>query len=522
MGLWAAWRPCETFAATPLVLALAALALIPRTIRYTRRSALSQGLVASAALLLLASASALAGWDPASGFARIALAAAVATLVWQASRTPVEDRTLKIFALGLALLALWGSWQVLIGFERAQSVVSELPLHMQDNASERLASGRAFASLLLPSHLAVLLATALPVLLASVRRGWSSAGWLAGSVLCVIGLILSYSPIGIGLAVAASLAVAARRRRWLVLATVGLLLVAMAAAFVVRPDLTEFRPLQLRVDNWRTASWLWTSSPVAGVGLGGYGQASQAVPFEVGNRPAHAHSLPAEWVAELGLSGVAAAALAMIAMVVLVRRLWRFRPELAAALAVVPLHNLVDFSLYTSGVALPWAVLLGWGLAATREPEREAVAHRLRPALVGMAALVVAVVTLHVTSVVVAEAAQREESAGAKLDRLAAAHRLAPWRLEAVAGCAITALESSQPELVNEAGQILESSRWLRPNSAVLAGLASRLDVARGRPSSAAAEAWAAGRAQPFVRAHDKHLEALIEGLSSGAEGLER
>jgi hypothetical protein len=478
--------------------------------------------VASAAALLLASASALAGWDPASGLGRIALAAVVATLIWQASRTPVGDRTLKIFAFGLALLALWGSWQVLVGFERAQSVVSELPLHMQDNAAERLTSGRAFASLLLPSHLAVLLATALPVLSAAVRRGWSSAVWLAGCVLCVTGLILTYSPIGIGLAAAASLAVVARNRRWLVLAAVALLVVAMAAAFAARPDLTNFRPLRLRVDNWRTASWLWSTSPVAGIGLGGYGQASQAVPFAVGNRPAHAHSLPAEWAAELGLSGVAAAALGMIAIVVLVRRLWRLQPGLAVAVAVVPLHNLVDFSLFTSGVAVPWAVLVGWGLAATRRPREQPAEQRLRPALVTAAAVAVALVALHATSVVVAEAAIGAESAEDRYSRFAAAHRLAPWRLEAVAGCAIGALDSSQPELVEEAGRMLDSSRWLRPNSAALAGLASRLDVARGRPSSAVAEAWAADRAQPFAAVHDQHLEALIDRLTPADEGSER
>jgi O-antigen ligase len=522
VGLWAAWRPCETFAATPPVLAVAALALLPWAMRRSAPSTLRWGILTSTAALLFAAASALTGWDPASGFGRIALAGAIVVLIWQASRTRVEGSTLRIYALGLALLALWGGWQVLVGFDEARSAVADLPQHMQDNAIERLASGRAFASLLLPSHLAVLLATALPLLLAALRRSWKGAPWLAGCLLCVLGLIISYSPVGIALAAAASLALAARHHRWLVPVALAVTIVAMVAAFVARPDLVELEPMQLRADNWRTAAWLWSTSPVSGVGLGGYGQASQAVPFDVGNRPSHAHSLPAEWTAELGLVGVAAVAVAVIALVGLVRRLWRVQPELAVAVAVIPLHNLVDFSLYTSGVALPWAILLGWGLAATRQPDERVFEHRLRPLLITAGAVAVALAALHSTSVVVSRAAAVEETPDLRFRSLARAYRLAPWRIEALAGCGIAALESSKPELADEAGQMLARARWLRPRSGGLASLASRLDVANGRPSSAVAEAWAASRAQPRQRVHEDHLEFLIEELATVARASER
>ena len=45
---------------------------------------------------------------------------------------------------------------------------------------------------------------------------------------------------------------------------------------------------------------------------------------------------------------------------------------LAVALAVVPVHNLVDFSFFGSGVILVWAVLVGWAMAfvnTSSEPE---------------------------------------------------------------------------------------------------------------------------------------------------------
>ncbi len=41
-----------------------------------------------------------------------------------------------------------------------------------------------------------------------------------------------------------------------------------------------------------------------GVGVASFAQASQANPLAVGNRPAHAHSLPVEALAELGPAGL--------------------------------------------------------------------------------------------------------------------------------------------------------------------------------------------------------------------------
>jgi O-antigen ligase len=516
VGLWTAWRPCETFAATPLVLAVAVLALVPWAVRHTRSSTLRSGPVVAAAALLYGGASSLSGWDPASAVTQLALALAVLTLIWLASRTAVSIDTVRVFALGVALLALWALWQAVVGFEQVRSAVPELPQYMQENAAERLASGRAFASLVLPGHLAAILAMVLPLLLAGVRRSWATAVWVVGCVLCVIGLILTYSPAGIGLALAAGVTVVVRRRHALVLAVVAVLVIGAATTFFVRPDLARLEPLQLRLDNWRTALWVWSTSPVAGVGLGGYGQASRAVPFEVGNRPAHAHSLPLEWAAELGLAGVAAVAAAVLGLVVLVRRLWPVRPELAAAVAVVPLHNLVDFSLYTSGVALPWAVLVGWGLAAVRRTPETAGEDRLRPVAAAAAAVGVALALLHTTSVTVAGVAAAEQDPAESYARAVTAHRLAPWP------CVVAALESADPSLIAEANGRLAASRWLRPQSAMLAGLASRLDLAQGRISGAVVEAWTAAHVQPSVTRNEVHLRNLIDRLAAAEHASKR
>ena len=144
------------------------------------------------------------------------------------------------------------------------------------------------------------------------------------------------------------------------------LAMVLAVVVVWRADVMQLEPVRLRLDNWRTALWVWSGSPAVGVGPGGFAQASQAVPFATGNRPRHAHSLPLEWLAEMGLIGGTAFVLAAVALWRLLRRLWPLRPELAVAVAVVPVHNLVDFSLYSSGVALPWAALVGWAVASSR------------------------------------------------------------------------------------------------------------------------------------------------------------
>jgi hypothetical protein len=497
VALLTAWRPAETTAATPLVIALAVLALLPWTHRRTAGSDLARGWIACLAVAVAAALSAVGGEDRATAAAELALAVAVASLAWTASREEAPERLHRLLALGLAALALWALYQVTVGFDRAQLAVGTLPEELRVNAEERIASGRAFASLLLPGHLAVVLASALPILAAAVRPSWRSAGWLAGALLCGVGLLLTRSPIGIGLAVLALAVLAARRRRALLV--IGLVTLACGLAVVVasRGDVGELDPLRLRVDNWQTAIWAWQSSPLTGVGLGSYGQATRAVPLTVGNLPAHAHSLPLEWLAELGIVGLLAAAAAIAWLIDLLRRLWPRRPELAVALAVVPLHNLVDFSLYTSGVAVPWAVLLGWGAAAAA-PGRVVAGHgRGRELVVVAAALAVAAALLHATSATVESAARTVDLATERVDGACNAQRLAPWRVAPPLLVAAAALEAADQERLTVAAASLDRARRWRPRSAALAAAAGEVELACGRLPTAAAGAWTAQHVQP-------------------------
>jgi len=514
---WCVWRPVETYPSSAVFVAAAVLGLAVWAWRLTPRC--SSPWLAACTVGLALVASGVAGWDPASAIVEISLLMAVVVLMWQASRVSPPERWPALLALVISTLTLWGLWQVASGMDEAASLVGQLPVGIQTAAAERLASGRAFASQVLPSHLAVLLATALPLLLWRIRLRWSALPWVVGSVLCVVGLVLTRSPVGAALALGACGALAAGRRKRLLVPVALVLVLVLVAVIAGRGDVVEFEPVKLRFDNWQTAIWVWSTAPVAGVGVGGFAQAAQAVPFEVGNRPRHAHSLPLEWLAELGPIGLLAVVFSGLALWRLLCRLWPERPELAVALTVIPAHNLVDFSFYGSGIALAWAVLVGWAMAFVKtSPEPEPAPVRSRVVFVAAVAGVLAATVLHVTSLMVEERASERKTPADRLDGALEARRLAPWRVDPLGLVATAALESSDPQRISEARTELDRGRWLRPHSAALAGLRSQLAIANGMAPTAVSESWISAFEQPSDETHSENLESLLGRLDSGAE----
>ena len=514
---WCVWRPVETFPPSAILVAAAVLGLAVWAWRRTPKRSNPWLIACGTGFALLVSG--LAGWDPASAIIEISLLLAAGMLMWLASRASPPERWPALLALVISTLALWGLWQVATGMDQAVSSIGQLPAGIQTAAAERLASGRAFASQLLPSHLAVLLATALPLLLWRLRPRWRALPWVVGSALCGVGLVLTRSPVGAALALGACAALALGRRKRLLLWAVLLLVSVLAVVIAGRADVMELEPVQLRLDNWRTAIWVWSTAPVAGVGVGGFAQAAQAVPFEVGNRPRHAHSLPLEWLAELGPIGLLAVVFAGLALWRLLRRLWPKRPDLAVALAVIPVHNLVDFSFYGSGVILVWAVLVGWAMAfVNTSSEPEPAPARGRVVFVAAVTAVLAATVLHVTSLMVEESAAAQEAPAERMERALEARRLAPWRVDPLGLVATAALETGDPQRLSDARAELDRGRWLRPHSAALAGLRAQLAVAGGMAPTAVSEAWISASEQPSNEARAKSIESLLNRLDSGAE----
>jgi len=202
----------------------------------------------------------------------------------------------------------------------------------------------------------------------------------------------------------------------------------------------------------------------------------------------------------------------------LLRDLWPDRPEISVALAVIPLHNLVDFSFYFSGVALVWAVLVGWGVSLRcRSSAPESPPPQGRIVFVVAVALALAATAFHVTSIVVEESAAVQKDPAERFDGGIEARRLAPWRVDPLGLVANAALESADPLLVSAAVDELEKGRWLRPRSAAIASLRAQLAIAAGDVPTAVAETWTAASEQPFNESRAKSLEVLLNHLESGA-----
>ncbi|MCP4895435.1 MAG: O-antigen ligase family protein [bacterium] len=478
--------------------------------------------VASGLALLLV-VSTVSGPDLVGGLHSFILLVAIAVVGWIASRRPPSPNTVRILGLGLAALTLFGIWQLAFGFERAIAQVDVLPAALQEDARALMSSGRVFASQLFPGHLAVLLVTALPLLLFNLRSRSDRFIGVMGTTLCIVGIGLTRSPIGGVFALCVTMTFVAKRGRavaWL--APLGAVVI-LAVAVVLRGDVLRLEPVLLRIENWKAAVWTWSTAPFSGVGWGGFGQAAQAVPFDVGNRPVHAHSLPLEWLADLGLVGVLFAIVFFSWLVRLVLSLWHERPDLAVAIAVVPLHNLVDFSLYVSGTALPWAVIVGWAIAVRRGSVFEEQDNtRGRLVLVALAAVAVAVSLLHFASNFVERSIPGVDDVSERVVFADTAMRLAPWRLSPKLELASRAIESGRPEDFELARHATDQARRLRPRSASVAAMRESLALASGVVDEAVASAWWAQREQPARNVYRKEYEDLVETLEAAAGGHER
>jgi len=506
LALAPAWLPWESFPWTaPLVAAVALLALPWGWARW-RPPAVAAPAAALAAVWATA-VLAVAG-DREAALGQLGLLAAAAAAGWLSARRQ-QRRIVSAVAAGVALLATWGIYQVAWGFAAAERGLGALPAPLREAAAYRLATRRPFAGLALPGHLAVLLATALPVLLDRIARGRRRAAWGALLALDLVALGLTRSLLGALLASGVLLATAPSRWRRPAAAAAVL---AVAAAAAVRPDLVRLEPFLQRLDNWRTAAWVWWHHPFLGVGPGGLRQASQRVPFAVRSVSAYAHDLPLQALAELGLPGLLVLLLAGRALVRLLRRGWAVDRPLALAVAVVALHNLLDFSLYVSGVALPWAVLLGQLHAEVRARDPAPAPARGRAAAVAACALALAMAALGATSRTLEEAAAaaREPAAAVR------AHRLAPWRAgPALLAASLVGKGDGASRLARAVRERLRVARWARPGSATLELAEARVDLLLADPVSALAAAERARELRPGWRP----AEAMATALRRRLEG---
>ena len=257
-----------------------------------------------------------------------------------------------------------------------------------------------------PDHLAYFLGLCLPLVLAwgwwSVRRASRESEWGARLQL-VAPPALSWATLFVALALTGSrgglLAVAA-----VTLAQLGVALLADTArdrgpgraavaglfAFAVVccavtvwlqerafGRLLQTSPIELRwndrIEVYRGTLELWQRFPISGSGLGSFRDAFPLTqPRELERTWFHAHSDPLEMLATTGVVGAALMAVALLAVVRRLSRIWRvgLRSEDRAAglgalgtVAVAVLHSSVDFGLSLPVNALALALIVGACLA---------------------------------------------------------------------------------------------------------------------------------------------------------------
>jgi O-antigen ligase len=446
VGVCALPTDVDPWARLALVLAAAATALALAS--GSAGAAGRRGFLLAGLVLPVLALSAVAGVDPALGRDRL-LDFALYLIAFRAGRDLVGHRGRTGL---LASLALVGG---ITGFHGLYQSWFSLPAGIRwlessahpDAAllAARMGSGRVFSTFLLPSAFAGFLLLSLPASLSLAARRGLSRGWrvlaLVSAVAQAGALFLTYSR-GAFLALFAGLVLLAlgsgrsptARRGALAaaaLALVGLLVVAGVQGEAL---LGPGGALGERLGNWKVALAEIGARPLTGVGWGAYGSAYTLYQEPGMNQSRFAHNSYLQLGAEGGL---------LVLPLLAVFLAWAFarlaRPapgERAVALGVLAtlLHNLVDFTFFLPGNALPFWLLAG-ALAARGAPPAtgDSWARAGRVAALALAVALPAVALPATLARLDAEAARQAVIDGRPEEgrqRIRAALRLDPWKAD--------------------------------------------------------------------------------------------
>jgi hypothetical protein len=376
----------EILAACAVVL----LALRPRSLsRDARRAALLMLPLAAAAVWLAASRA--RAFDEAALLAQFVTCIALGAA---AAGDPRLRRALPALLLGLGVLAAsqaiaqhhW-AWPRVAAELRAQGPPGDA---VTDAMIVRLESGRPSGPFILPTALAGFLAITLPATLLQALGGASpppGGMLLARAAAAAALLVQSYAffltrSLGGLVALACGLMVlfglrTERPGRRIRAALLLLLAAGFASAVFLRARHGEMTsapgadPVSLRAGNWRVAAAMIREHPLFGVGPGSFGTFYPRYMQAGMNETRYAHNSYLQLASTWGLwillpIGAAIAGLAS--------GLRRMDPGEHGRLAAVAggtaflVHNLIDFTFYQPGVAVPCALLLGVAAARPTTP----------------------------------------------------------------------------------------------------------------------------------------------------------
>jgi len=400
---------------------------------------------------------------------------------------------------------------------------------------QRLREGRAFGPFATPAALGGFLSMVLPVTvgLAASRKGIRRVGPTVLAALACVALAASASATAAASLGAAVLLFAARRghvsRRAVLSVGAGFLvlgaaIVALRGSRVVDPTNPE-GPWRLRTGNLRVAAEMFRDHPATGVGPGGFAESFPAYRRAGDSEARHAHNLPMELLAEVGL--VPGGLLSLLFLVLFSGPVLR-RAELGpgwmdgarVGLAAFALHNLADFTAFFPSLLWTAAILRG---ALAREDSgapffsaRFLSATRTAVILVAGTAVALSGIArnrrLEARYLVLAGARERARELAGE------ARTLAPWNVDGRMLYAQTLLDEIGPEgptdpRFSTALHEVEQAVRLSPVRPSARALRARVRLRLGDTPGAYADLCEAARAYPIHEGYGRERDALAERL---------
>jgi O-antigen ligase len=464
-----------------------------------------------------------------------------------------EARMLAAFSVGATLVAgsvaaqravafaaaACGAGLAAHGWAQVAWIHPRLLLELPSRAGQ-LADSRANSVLLLPGHLAALLAAAVALGAghAIARRGWARAGTMLLVLVAASGLVAARSFSGlllaaVGLSVVVLPSLTPGPRRWTLGATaLATLVLVIASARLRAGELTRENPALARARNWRTAASLVREAPLAGHGGGSFAVEHARVRPRASNDVRHAHQAFLEAAEEHGLIALPLLVAGMTAVLLAGLRASRAADASASVAAgclgasvVVIGHGLLDFGWSVDSFGGPAAFLLGSTWALVDRP-------RARPKAMIVLGLVMALATLVTLGDGLAEglselallAAGEGDHAGAR-ELLARARHADPlddsWAAEGASAALALALGSPDGAagMLVEAESLARRAVALSPRKAANHELLARILAAGGRRVEASAAAIRASQLAPQRHDLAELRDRLLAELAPAGPG---
>ena len=290
-----------------------------------------------------------------------------------------REALLRLLVVLGSVVAFQALWQTQVTYPRLAAAVRAVDPADPSGVLVRLESGRATGPFLLPAAFGGFLALALPAALRGllVWRGFWRGAAGAAAFLIVSGFVLGRS-MGAILAAAAGvfvgLPLVTPRHRVRTAAILAVAALIVAGVFAVA-RLQEIRdpagdPFGLRAGNWAVAAAMLRDAPWFGTGPGSFASFYPRYREAGMNETRHAHNSFLEAAAGWGAWILVPIALLIVAWWRRARSAWRDPGDRTTLICVSAgtaflVHNLVDFTAYLPGVAIPAALLIGSAFAPT-------------------------------------------------------------------------------------------------------------------------------------------------------------